>query len=132
MRVKGLDVHRTFAEGVFLEDGRCRSGGRVDLTAERLTRFGKRLLLTDEVELEATGNTAAIMRSLKPGFAQVVIANPPTSTGHRTRAGQDGQDRCSGARAASRKRLPADCVDAPDPDTERCPCLSYYRVAAKR
>jgi hypothetical protein len=33
-------------------------------------------LLTDEVELESIGNTAAIVRSLKPGVAQVVIANP--------------------------------------------------------
>jgi hypothetical protein len=66
MRVIGLDVHRTFAEVVFLEDGRCRSGGRVDLTVERLKMFGERLLPTDEVVLEATGNTGAIVRSLKP------------------------------------------------------------------
>ena len=36
MRVIGLDVHRTFAEVVFLEKAALRSGGRVELTAERL------------------------------------------------------------------------------------------------
>src|SRR5690606_24595349 len=62
MRVVGLDMHRTFAEVVFLEGGLCRSGGRVGLTVEELNRFGERLLKTDEVVLEATGNTAAIVR----------------------------------------------------------------------
>lgn len=76
MRVVGLDVHRTFAEVVFLEGGLCRSGGRVGLTVEELNRFGQRLLKTDEVVLEATGNTAAIVRALKPHVALVVIANP--------------------------------------------------------
>ncbi|TAK53898.1 MAG: IS110 family transposase [Gammaproteobacteria bacterium] len=76
MRVIGLDVHRTFAEVVLLEDGQCRSAGRVELTAERLEAFGGRLLPTDEVVLEATGNTAAIVRSLRSHVAQVVIANP--------------------------------------------------------
>src|SRR3954454_11061753 len=66
MRVIGLDVHRTFGEVVFLEDGVLQSGGRVDLTAERLAAFGRGLSSTDEVVLEATGNTAATVRALKP------------------------------------------------------------------
>jgi transposase len=76
MRVIGLDVHRTFAEVVFFEDGRLRCGGRVELTADRLAAFGRGLSATDEVVLEATGNTAAIVRSLNPHVSQVVIANP--------------------------------------------------------
>lgn len=76
MRVIGLDVHRTFAEVMFLEETVLRSGGRVDLTAERLAAFGRGLSVTDEVVLEATGNTAAIVRALRPYVAQVVIANP--------------------------------------------------------
>ena len=36
MRVIGLDVHRTFAEVMFLRDGVLQSGGRVELTADRL------------------------------------------------------------------------------------------------
>src|ERR1041385_4172639 len=76
MRVIGLDVHRTFAEVVFLEEGVLQSGGRADLTAERLAAFGRSLRSSDEVVLEATGNTAAIVRALKPFVAKVVIANP--------------------------------------------------------
>ena len=76
MRVIGLDVHRTFAEVMFLRDGVLQSGGRVELTADRLAAFGRGLSSSDEVVLEATGNTAASVRSLKPYVDQVVIANP--------------------------------------------------------
>lgn len=76
MRTIGLDVHRTFAEVVFLENGRCRSGGRVGLRIEELGIFAKSLDLNDEVVLEATGNTAAIVHALEPHVAKVVIANP--------------------------------------------------------
>ena len=76
MRVIGLDVHRTFAEVVFFQEGALQSGGRVELTAERLAGFGRSLSPTDEVVLEATGNTAAIVRSLRPYVSKVVIANP--------------------------------------------------------
>jgi len=76
MRVIGLDVHRTFAEVVFLQEGVLQSGGRVELTAERLAGFGRSLSPTDEVVLEATGNTAAIVRSLRGYVSKVVIANP--------------------------------------------------------
>lgn len=76
MRVIGFDVHRTFAEVVFFEEGILQSGGKVDLTADRLARFGRSLSPADEVVLEATGNTAAIVRSLRPYVSKVVIANP--------------------------------------------------------
>lgn len=76
MRVIGLDVHRTFAEVVFFQEGILQSGGKVELTAERLAGFGRSLSPTDEVVLEATGNTAAIVRSLRPYVSKVVIANP--------------------------------------------------------
>lgn len=76
MRVIGLDVHRTFGEVVFLDGGVLQSSGRVQLTAERLATFGRSLRSTDEVVLEATGNTAAIVRALQPFVARVAIANP--------------------------------------------------------
>jgi transposase len=31
-RVIGMDIHRTFAEVVFWEDGKLRAGGRVGMT----------------------------------------------------------------------------------------------------
>jgi transposase len=75
-RVIGMDIHRTFAEVVFWEDGRLRWHGRVDMTRVGLERFGRSLLKTDEVVLEATGNAMAVMRVLRPYVARVIIANP--------------------------------------------------------
>jgi transposase len=76
MRVVALDVHRTFAEVVVLDRGEIRSGGRVELTHSSLEVFGRSLSATDEVVLEATGNTSAIVRCLKPHVARVIVANP--------------------------------------------------------
>ena len=76
MRVIGLDVSRTVGEIAYLEDGQLRAGGRVVLQHDALAQFGKGLRPTDEVVLEATGNTTAIVTALKPHAAKVVIANP--------------------------------------------------------
>jgi transposase len=76
MRVVGLDVSRTVAEIAYLEDGRIRAGGRVELQRAALQAFAMRLRPTDEVVLEATGNTQAIVAALKAQVAQVVVANP--------------------------------------------------------
>ncbi len=76
MRVIGLDVSRTVAEIAYLEDGLVREGGRVLLQRDCLLRFAQGLRTTDEVVLEATGNTATIAAALKPHVARVVIANP--------------------------------------------------------
>ena len=61
MRVVGLDVSRTFGEIAYLEEGQVRPGGRVTLQHEPLQRFAQGLRSSDEVVLEATGNTAAIV-----------------------------------------------------------------------
>ena len=39
-RVIGMDIHRTFAEVVFWEDGRLRWHGRIDMTRSGLEGFG--------------------------------------------------------------------------------------------
>ena len=75
-RVIGLDVHRTFAEVVFWEDGRLRPAGRVDMTRSGLEGFGRTLAQTDEVVVEATGNAMAVVRVLSPYVARVIMANP--------------------------------------------------------
>ena len=75
-RVIGMDIHRTFAEVVVWEDGRLRHAGRVDMTRTALEGFGKSLKATDEIVVEATGNTMALVRVLSPFVARVVIANP--------------------------------------------------------
>ncbi len=75
-RVIGLDVHRTFAEVVFWEDGRLRPAGRVDMTRSGLEGFGRTLDKADEVVVEATGNAMAVVRVLSPYVARVIMANP--------------------------------------------------------
>ena len=54
-RVIGIDIHRTFGEVVFWEDGELRHAGRIDMTRTALEGFGKSLLATDEIVIEATG-----------------------------------------------------------------------------
>jgi transposase len=75
-RVIGMDIHRTFGEVVFWEQGHLRHGGRVDMTRTALEGFGKSLLATDEVVIEATGNCMAVSRVLSSFVKRVVIANP--------------------------------------------------------
>ncbi len=76
MRVIGLDVSRTVAEVAYLEAGRIQPGGRIELVHPALQAFAKRHRRTDQVVLEATGNTAAIVAALKPHVARVIVANP--------------------------------------------------------
>ncbi|MER8900069.1 transposase [Mesorhizobium sp. M0676] len=75
-RVIGMDIHRTFRDVVFWEEGRLRHGARVYMTLTALEGFGKSLLATDEVVIEATGNCTAVSRVLSPFVKRVVIANP--------------------------------------------------------
>ena len=75
-RVIGIDIHRTFGEVVIWEEGVLRHAGRVDMTRTALEGFGKSLQATDEVVIEATGNSMAVSRVLSPFVARVVIANP--------------------------------------------------------
>ncbi|WP_292537364.1 IS110 family transposase [Mesorhizobium sp.] len=71
-----MDTHRTFGEVVIWEDGRLRHVGRVDMTRTALEGFGRTLLATDEVVIEATGNCMAVSRVLALFVKRVVIANP--------------------------------------------------------
>jgi hypothetical protein len=52
------------------------SGGRIDLTRDAVIAFGRKLRMDDEVVIEATVNTAAIARLLRPFVRRVAIANP--------------------------------------------------------
>src|SRR4051794_9546187 len=65
-RVIGMDIHRTFAEVVFWEDGRLRPHGQVDMTRSGLEGFARGLTKEDEVVVEATGNAMAVGRVLSP------------------------------------------------------------------
>src|SRR5262245_8646007 len=74
--VIGIDIHRTFAEVMFWDDGRLRWHGRVDMTRLGLQGFARSLTKDDEVVVEATGNTMAVVRVLSPYVARVIVANP--------------------------------------------------------
>jgi transposase len=76
VRIIGLDVHRSFAVAVFLDGGKMLHGGRVELTRDAVIAFGQQLRRDDEVVIEATVNTASIVRLLAPFVHRVVIANP--------------------------------------------------------
>ncbi|MFK4380947.1 transposase [Bradyrhizobium sp. USDA 223] len=75
----GINVHRTFAEVVFWEDGRLRHAGRIDMTRTALEGFGKTLLASDEVVVEATANSLAVSRVLAPFVARVIRRRPLAS-----------------------------------------------------
>jgi hypothetical protein len=59
-----MDIHRTFGEVVIWENGVLRHVGRVDMTRSALEGLGNRLAATDEVVIEATGNSLAVSRVL--------------------------------------------------------------------
>ena len=72
----GMDIHRTFGEMVFWEDGRLRPAGRIAMTRSAREAFGRTLSKDDEVVIEATGNAMAVVRVLSPYVARVIVANP--------------------------------------------------------
>ena len=75
-RCIGLDVHREFAQVAVWEDGLVRQAGRVALSDEALRIFADSLGPEDEVAIEATCNTHAIVRAIEPRVARVVVSNP--------------------------------------------------------
>jgi transposase len=75
-RCIGLDVHREFAQVAVWEDGRVRDAGQVSIVGEALQMFADSLGPEDEVAIEATCNTHAIVRALEPHVARVIVSNP--------------------------------------------------------
>lgn len=76
MCVVGMDIHRSFAQVAVLEDGRITRELRVELVHGPLVEFAKALRPEDEVVIEATGNSAAVERLMRPYVKRVVVANP--------------------------------------------------------
>src|SRR3954454_16220633 len=75
-RCFGLDVHREFAQVAIWQDGLVCQAGQIAMNPEALKIFADSLAPTDEVALEATGNTHAIVRLLAGRVARVVVSNP--------------------------------------------------------
>jgi transposase len=77
MRSIGLDVGRHVAEVAIAEPGlRTRSGGRIGASPESLEAFAATLSADDQVVLEATTNTWAIVELLERHAGRVVVSNP--------------------------------------------------------
>src|SRR6266545_207219 len=77
MRSIGLDVGRRVAEVAIAEPGRMtRSGGRIGASPESLEAFAATLGADDQVVLEATTNTWAIVELLERHAGRVVVSNP--------------------------------------------------------
>jgi transposase len=75
-RCIGLDVHRDFAQVAIWQDGLVRHAGQIAMTPQALTVFADSLAPTDEVALEATCNSQAVVRLLAGRVARVVVSNP--------------------------------------------------------
>jgi transposase len=75
-RCIGLDVHRDFAQVAICQAGRVVQAGTFATTPEGVREFAAGLGPDDEVALEATGNTWAIVTVLASRAARVVVANP--------------------------------------------------------
>ncbi len=75
-RCLGLDVHREFAQVAIWEDGLVRHAGQIALCDEKLRIFADSLGPEDEVSVEATCNTHAIVRLIGPRVARVVVSDP--------------------------------------------------------
>ena len=75
-RCIGLDVHRDFAQVAIWENGKTRHVGQVAVCGEALWVFADSLGPEDEVAIEATCNTHAIVRAIEPRVKRVVVSNP--------------------------------------------------------
>jgi transposase len=75
-RCIGLDVHRDFAQVAICQGGQVVQAGTFATTPEGVREFAAGLGPADEVALEATGNTWAIVTVLASRAGRVVVANP--------------------------------------------------------
>jgi len=91
-RAVALDVHRDFCEIMVCEEGKVRSGGRVDTTPEALEVLAASLQPSDRVVLEVTGGAWAIVRILEPHVAKVIVVSPADTGITQARAKTDRLD----------------------------------------
>ena len=120
-RCIGLDVHREFAQVAIWEDGVVWQAGRIQTTPEALRAFADSLCATDEVALEATGNTYAIARLLERHVGRVVVSNPQkTRAIAEAKVKTDKVDAAVLAQTAS-GRVPAVGVAARRPNPRAAP-----------
>ncbi len=71
--VIGLNIHRSFAQVAVLDGDRICEERRVDLIHDRFIEFARTLNANNEVVIEATGNSSAVERFLRPFVRGVAI-----------------------------------------------------------
>lgn len=76
MRSIGLDVHKRFAEVAVIEGDGPPTSRRIGTSTNALRAFARTLRPDDELVLEATVNTWAIVDILRESGARVVVSNP--------------------------------------------------------
>ncbi len=77
MQYYGLDVHKEFLQVCALEeDGKTRRDFRVGGSADAIEAFARRLGRADEVVLEATFHSSAIVQIFERHVDRVVVADP--------------------------------------------------------
>ena len=107
MRSIGMDVHRSFAQVAICDDGQITDSFKVDMEHDAVVEFGRSLRADDEVVLEATGNTATIVRLLTPVRGAGGDRQSTTGEGNRSCPGEDRQGRRKNPSPTSRSRVPA-------------------------
>ncbi len=130
LRFVGCDVHkRTAVFTILLEEGTLFATYTVPVTREALRAFAERQLSAgDRLAMEATTNTWAVAKLLRPYVAEIVIGNPL-----RVRAIAEAKiktDKIDARVLAELLRvgyLPA--VWQPDPETQRLRRLTHRRAA---
>jgi transposase len=76
-RTFALDVHKRFAEIALVENGEpARRWGRIATTPHELRTFAEQLGPEDEVVIESTSITWAIVDLMAPRAGRVVVSNP--------------------------------------------------------
>lgn len=129
IRYVGIDVHRRLAEVAIVDaKGRLLHRYSVACTRDSLTQFGQaELLPTDEVALEATTNSWAVARVLRPFVARLVVSNPLTTKAIASaKIKTDKVDSLALAQLLRTGYLPE--VWQPDEETERRRTLTHRRA----
>ena len=111
MRIIGMDIHRTFAEVMFLEDGELIHGGPVQLCHDEFSAFARSLHSDDEVVLEATGNAMAVAEVLRAPCWSCRDRQPAGGSRDRPCQDQDRQDRRGHPGPTPCQRVPAGGLD---------------------
>lgn len=132
-RFVGIDAHKKILQYCILDaDGTRLEEGSATVTKPELERFARETLtVEDEIVLEATSNTWAIVDLLEPQVQRVVVSNPM-----KTRAIASAKiktDRIDARILAELLRcrfLPE--VWQPDPDTRRKRTLTHRRAGLVR